>query len=138
MCLNNLNQYQIYRGFRGSKYQNLLPKMLMKFGYDKALPIAYDPEHIPTHSFLLGAWVHSGLLGAIFWMWILVLCAKTLLLIPSKLDVNTPMFAFVCFNMIWNVLFSPFGAETRMYTAFYLVLLIFMHGRLIRVQRELR
>jgi O-antigen ligase len=102
----------------------------LQYGYDKALPIAYDKEHIPTHSFLLGAWVHSGLLGAIFWFWILVICVKSLLTIPQRQDLLAPIFAFICFNMLWNTLFSPLGAEMRLYTAFNLVFLMFMHDRL--------
>ena len=116
------------------KYIALLPELLLKFGYDELQPIQYNEElsdPIPTHSFLFGAWVNSGLLGAVFWLWIMLFCAKLLLVLYKTKDPLSPVVAFVVFNMFWNILFSPFGAETRVYTAYYLVLLMFVHDRLI-------
>ena len=103
------------------------------YGYDETQAIAYTDELsvlIPTHSFLFGAWVNSGLLGAVFWFWITAFCTKLLLVMYKTKDPLTPVVAFVGINMLWNILFSPFGAETRIYTAYSIVLLMFMYGRL--------
>lgn len=117
-------------------YTALLPELLLMYGYDEAQPVAYfyEDDLIPTHSFLFGAWVNSGLLGAVFWLWVMVFCAKLLLVVYKIKDTLTPVVAFVGFNMLWNIPFSPFGAETRPYTAYYLVLLMFMHNRLLLKQ----
>lgn len=115
----------------GGHYHDLLSKMLLKYGYNRVSPVAYDPVHIPTHSFLFGAWVYAGLAGAVFWCWVLVFCSKVLLLMYKTKNPLTPVVAFIGFNMLWNIPFSPFGAETRLYTAYYLVLLMFMHRHLL-------
>jgi hypothetical protein len=115
------------------KYIAMLPEMLSKYGYETP-PISYDEELsdlIPTHSFLFGAWVNSGLLGAVFWFWVIVFCGKILLVLYKSREPLTPVIVFVGINLIWNVLFSPFGAETRLYTAYYLVLIMFVHRRLL-------
>jgi hypothetical protein len=75
--------------------------------------------------------VNSGLLGAVFWFWIMMFCGKLLLVMYKTKSPLTPVVAFVGFNMLWNILFSPFGAETRFYTAYYLVFLMFAHNRLL-------
>lgn len=119
------------------KYIALLPELLVEYGYSGTQPITYDgdlTDLIPTHSFLFGAWVNSGLLGAVFWFWVMVLCAKLLLVLYKTKDPLTPVVIFVAFNMLWNISFSPFGAETRIYTSYYLVLLMFMHSRLLSKQ----
>jgi O-antigen ligase len=122
------------------KYLALLPSLLLKYSYDKLEPVVYNELMtglIPAHSFLLGAWVYSGLLGAVFWFWVMVFCMKLLLVLYKTKDPLTPVVAFVCFNMFWNILFSPFGAETRLYTAYFLVLLMFVHSRLLIKQEAL-
>lgn len=113
------------------KYVSLLAELLLKYSYDTR-PIAIDDELsdiIPTHSFIFGAWVSAGLLGAVFWLWIMIFCAKLLIILCKIKDPLTPLVVFLGFNMLWNILFSPFGAETRPYTAYYLVLLMFVHCR---------
>jgi hypothetical protein len=115
-------------------YASLLPELLSRYGYDETQPIVLADELsdlIPTHSFLFGAWVNSGLLGAVFWFWIMMFCGKLLLVMYKTKSPLTPVVAFVGFNMLWNILFSPFGAETRFYTAYYLVFLMFAHNRLL-------
>ncbi|HUW75523.1 MAG TPA: hypothetical protein VMV70_02475 [Gallionella sp.] len=120
----------------GGHYHDLLSKMLLKYGYNRVSPVAYDPVHIPTHSFLFGAWVYAGLAGAVFWCWVFVFCSKVLLLMYKTKNSLTPVVAFIGFNMLWNIPFSPFGAETRLYTAYYLVLLMFMHRHLLIKQAD--
>lgn len=118
-------------------YSASLPGLLLMYGYDEVQSINYnagfidEPDLIPTHSFIFGAWVSSGLLGAVFWFWILIFCTKLLLVMYKTKDPLTPVVAFVGFNMFWNILFSPFGAETRVYTAYYLVLLMLVYSRLL-------
>jgi hypothetical protein len=83
---------------------------------------------IPTHSHLLGAWVEAGLLGAIFWVWILSLPARVLLRPLGVMDCLTPLMAFFAFFLIWDVFFSPYGAERRFVTPYYVVVMMTFLG----------
>jgi hypothetical protein len=68
---------------------------------------------IPSHSFLLGSWVEHGIFGGLFWIYVFVLCCRSLYSlfhIPSALR---PLVAFVIFSFMWDVLFSPFAAGQR-------------------------
>jgi hypothetical protein len=71
-----------------------------------------DPDLIPSHSYLLGAWVESGLLGAAFWAWVLWLTMKALWR-ASGAEPRFPFLVFIAFLLVWNILFSPYGAEAR-------------------------
>jgi hypothetical protein len=81
---------------------------------------------IPSHSYLLGAWVESGIVGALFWVWVAVVIGRSLLRtlrLPGRL---APLGAFVGVGTLWDVLFSPFGAEQRLYLTFAMVLAIYL------------
>ena len=72
---------------------------------------------IPSHSYLMGAWVEGGLAGAVFWSYCLILCIYALF---SLLVVDSAVVPFVAFSLVdfvWNILFSPFGAEVRFLVA---------------------
>ena len=59
------------------KYLQLLQDIQYKYGYsdsDEAEDI--DVPSIPTHSHLTQAWVESGILGGIFWIYVLVLVGR--------------------------------------------------------------
>ena len=64
---------------------------------------------LPGHSYILGAWVYSGILGALFWIYILYLIfvfIKDKILLDDKLiGINV----LLSFQMLWNILFSPFA-----------------------------
>jgi len=79
---------------------------------------------IPTHSHLFGAWVEAGILGAVFWVWVLFLPIRGLVLLIRKKEVLTPLFAFFAFLLIWDILFSPFGAERRFITPYYIIVMM--------------
>ena len=119
---------------KDEKYSNLLPEILESYGYDKSQAIIYEDELaglIPTHSFLFGAWVNSGIFGAIFWLYILLICQKMLLIMYKIKYTLVPIIAFTAVNLIWNIFFSPLGAENRVYTAYSIVLLLFMMNQII-------
>ena len=101
-------------------------KDLKKFGYTVGdLTKLYRSRLIPTHSHLLGSWVESGILGAVFWGWVLILTVKVLLNQYNIRDPLTPLIAYIGIRLVWDIIFSPFGAERRLTTAFFLVLLMF-------------
>ena len=79
---------------------------------------------IPAHSHLLGAWVEAGLMGAVFWAWILSLPVRVLIKPHGMMDYLTPLMAFVAFLLIWDIFFSPYGAELRFLTPYYVVVMM--------------
>lgn len=104
------------------EYSSLFNELRRQFGY------ASSPEDeeglIATHSHLLGAWVEAGFLGAMFWMWILSLPLRVLFSHHGRVDCLTPLLAVITFFLIWDILFSPYGAERRFVTPFYVVFLM--------------
>ena len=91
---------------------------------------------IPSHSYLFGAWMEAGILGAVFWfavLWLVVRVAAHLHQMPGPL---TPLIAFVCFILLWDVLFSPYGAIGRIFVPYYLVVLLFAWEHLLALRRE--
>lgn len=79
---------------------------------------------IPTHSHLMGSWVQAGVLGAIFWAWVLTLPCRTLVHLYNGAERLTPLVALLAILLIWDIFFSPFGGERRFLTPFYIVLMM--------------
>ncbi|OQW88553.1 MAG: hypothetical protein BWK78_08305 [Thiotrichaceae bacterium IS1] len=77
---------------------------------------------IPTHSHLFGAWVEAGILGAIFWIWVLTLALRLLYDLFGVKHQLLPLFTVVAINILWNILFSPI--DLRPLEGFQLALLI--------------
>ncbi|MBL0225854.1 MAG: hypothetical protein IPQ16_09855 [Geobacteraceae bacterium] len=113
------------------KYNLTIAYLMADLGYKN--PQTYvrkgDEGLIPTHSHLFGAWVESGVVGALFWGWVWLLALKALWKLHNVRESLMPLAAFVCLNILWNVLFSPFGAEGRVYMAYYIVLIFFVLSR---------
>ncbi|MEJ2411069.1 MAG: hypothetical protein P8Y48_17645 [Novosphingobium sp.] len=79
---------------------------------------------IPSHSHLLGAWVNAGVLGALFWVWVLWL-ALTSLYRAISIDTHArTLYTTVALLVLWDVMFSPFGAEARTIKAAQICILI--------------
>ncbi|MBI5962794.1 MAG: hypothetical protein HY863_04915 [Chloroflexi bacterium] len=95
---------------------------------------------IPTHSHLLQGWVWAGLAGGIFWLFILVLIIRTMIMAyryPSALFTVT---IFLGFYAIWSVLFSPLSNVGRLQWAYALVTFLYalgVHPELTRGNRKL-
>jgi hypothetical protein len=72
---------------------------------------------IPAHSHILQAWVWAGIVGALFWLVVLSVVVKTMIL---TFRFPNPMYIPVLFLGLrdtWNILFSPFGSEMRFHWA---------------------
>ncbi|HEY1803078.1 MAG TPA: hypothetical protein VGG45_01230 [Terracidiphilus sp.] len=94
---------------------------------------------IPCHSWLFQAWVWAGIAGAAFWAWVFVLVARMLVRVYPVTVALLPIMAFVGFVMLWNILFSPYGATERILFPYYLVLLMTCADMVPRkVERALR
>jgi len=86
------------------------------------VPLSQDL--IPTHSHLFGAWVEAGVLGAVFWLWTLALVASVLPRLHRLADGRVALVAFLGVSFLWDIVFSPFGAERRLVVPFYLVVFL--------------
>ena len=107
---------------KDDQYSTLLFELRQQAGYVGG---ADDEEDlIPTHSHLLGAWVEAGLSGAIFWACILCLPMFVLFRPHREVDCMAPLSAFVAFMLIWDILFSPYGAWLRFTTPYYVVVMM--------------
>ncbi|GAA4042176.1 hypothetical protein [Parerythrobacter jejuensis] len=78
---------------------------------------------IPSHSYLLGSWVEAGVLGGLFWLFVLSLPFATLFQLLKREEVLAPLIAYCSFALIWSVLFSPFSGSERFLVSFQLVVL---------------
>jgi len=81
---------------------------------------------IPTHSHILGAWVQAGVLGAIFWLWVLALVVRALFSMNIEREALSPLFIFICLLFIWNIFLSPFGFEGRFETMYFVVAMMYV------------
>lgn len=102
------------------KYLMMYVDMRRAFSEEEGNPL--DPNIndglIPSHSYMLGAWVEAGILGGAFWMCIVLLCVLRVL--PAAFATISPLAVYAVMSMpffLWNVLFSPFGANVRVEAA---------------------
>ena len=98
---------------------------LRLLGYDLRPLSRLGSDLIPTHSHLMGGWVEAGILGAVFWLWVLLLTFRVLSSLYLVREPLGPLIAFVGFVILWDVVFSPFGAERRLTVSFNVVLMMF-------------
>jgi len=107
------------------KYKAILYDRLAELGYRRMGP-ELESDVIPSHSYVFGAWVESGIVGAVFWCWVLWVTASALLRASGR-EPLFPFFAFIALLLIWNLLFSPYGAGER-FTATYSVYAMVLFG----------
>lgn len=91
---------------------------------------------IPTHSEMFGSWVQAGLLGAIFWLWVLTLPVRALVRIYGSKEPLAPLIAFFAFQMMWDILFSPFAGEQRILVPLYMTIMMnyILKKRMVRLK----
>lgn len=101
------------------------------YGYDLHVTSNLESDLIPTHSHLMGAWVEAGIVGAFFWLWVALLGIRAVSGLCLTREPLGPLIAFAGFTMLWDIAFSPFGAERRLITSFYVVLMMFAWDMLV-------
>jgi O-antigen ligase len=79
---------------------------------------------IPSHSHILGAWVDAGILGALFWGWVLFMTVKSLARVHPSTVALLPLASFAAFQLLWDLLFSGYGAEMRIITPYFIVVVM--------------
>jgi hypothetical protein len=79
---------------------------------------------IQTHSYIFGAWVDAGILGAVFWGWVWVMALKVLMRVYPPKFVLPTMVPWMAFELLWAILFSPYAETARLYVPYYIVILM--------------
>jgi hypothetical protein len=103
------------------KYVDLLVQRVSDLGYVAATDY-YDSGLIPQHSFVMGSWVWAGFLGAAFWLGVLGVAVWVLAnLYVSRLEL-APLVVFFAMFLLWNIVFSPYGASARILACYGLAL----------------
>ncbi len=81
-----------------------------------------EPGLIPSHSHVLGAWVDAGIGGGVFWIYALGLCYAVLALCLCTRQPLTTYVLPVYSLFLWDIFFSPFSTQSRLFSAFYIAL----------------
>ncbi|MDR6413289.1 hypothetical protein [Pseudarthrobacter sulfonivorans] len=76
------------------------------------------------HSTLLGSWAENGVLALPFWLAVLGVFIKGLVSVLYRECHAPALVALLCTSGIWDLMFSPFGAERRMWLALSVVTVI--------------
>lgn len=106
---------------------------LWRHGMD--LSVSQDSNMLPGHSYLLGAWVYAGLLGALFFIFVLKIVFKTLKYGNFLYDTRmSAMYLYVTILYVWNILFSPFA--DRMNFLFIVITLIVLEDYRIKNKKK--
>jgi hypothetical protein len=107
------------------KYLFLLQDYQYRFGYSGSDdPGDLEDPGIPTHSHLTMSWVEGGVLASFLWFYLLYLIVRAMLVVSAERPPLAPYYAFVFLTLGWDILFSPFGFDRRIFEAFYTLLLI--------------
>ncbi len=108
------------------KYIEMLTDLEAKYGISESSPDDIEARNegvIPSHSFLLGSWVSAGVLGAVFWIYLLQPAFKAILRVPLLQTALAPLYAYLLVTLIWNIFFSPFAGLHRVLAAFAIVIM---------------
>lgn len=104
------------------RYIELKQDIQYEYGYsDSDTPEDVYPT-IPTHSHLTMAWVESGILGGVLWIYILVLTIRAILRISLSRPNLAPLYCYFLVNFVWDILYSPFGSVNRIWAAYVILI----------------
>jgi hypothetical protein len=107
------------------KYTEMLSDIQVENGIQTDLEDQEDSKGmIPAHSHLMSTWVQAGILGAIFWAYILWIVFKGIMRVATLRPPNAPLYAWMLVGFSWDILFSPFGNTARMQEALMLVIIL--------------
>lgn len=95
-------------------------------------PLTTTRGQIPEHSYLLGAWLEAGVLGALFWIWALAVAVRSVFASFGRHDHLLPLTLFAGLWLAWNILFAPYGGEERVYVPFLILLVMLARRRAMR------
>lgn len=90
--------------------------LVYNFGYSLNDSDSYTGESnlIPTHSYIMGALVWSGIFGGLIWLYFFRFLVRSYVKFYNNLNL---LINYLIILNIWNIFFSPFGADARWFTA---------------------
>jgi hypothetical protein len=88
---------------------------------------------IPSHSFFFSGWVEAGLMGAVWWGLVIFIVLHCLFRLLNWTYPLGPLAAIIACQLLWDIPFSPFGADRRLTVALALVLLPIAASQATRV-----
>jgi O-antigen ligase len=68
------------------------------------------------------AWVESGILGGICWIYIFLLAFRAVLQLGALRPPMAPLYSYLLVWFLWDILYSPFGSVNRIWAAFFVLL----------------
>lgn len=76
-----------------------------------------EADLIPSHSHILGAWVEHGILGAAFWLVVMIIVVAGIYQFTTYPMAWSGLLLMVAMTMLWDIAFSPFGLDRRVSVA---------------------
>ena len=118
------------------KYTEMQNDLMAEYGIqgDLADIEANASGLIPSHSHIIGAWVFAGIIGAIFWGYVLSLVTRAIVFIALHRPPLAPLYAWLLVSYLWAIFFSPFGSTSRIIEAVTLTVIIDLLEEKPRVQ----
>lgn len=98
------------------------------YGYEH-VAAAVSLESPAYHSELLSLWAENGILTVPFWLGVLVVYLRSLMAVLYRSCTAPALVAMISTIGIWDLFFSPFGADRRMWLALSLVTVIALTKR---------
>lgn len=114
-------------------YQRLLRVKMREYGIRLIGDKAFRNDLIPTHSYIFGAWVEAGVIGAVFWLYVIAYCIMTVYKLFKYNLEFFPLVSLMSVSLLWAVWFSPFGAEARFSASLTIVVMLLIRRATDRV-----
>ena len=111
---------------KDARYAEMLNDIQVENGLPHSFEDIWGAEAglIPSHSHLMQAWVWAGILGAIFWVYVLALVVKGIVVAANQRPPMAPFYAWLLVLYVWAIPFSPFGSTVRLLEAGTIVILL--------------
>lgn len=103
-------------------YVNYLSDFLFMNFYNKFIDL--DNCLIPTHSFIFGAWVYSGIFGFIFFIYLTFIIIKQYFKILSQPNNYTILNIYLICVVLWDLLFSPMSGYSVLIIPLYISIIL--------------
>jgi len=106
------------------KYFEMLNDMEIEEG---VIPEQGDPDAeadglIPGHSHIVTAWVWAGILGLIFWIYLIWMIFKGVVQVTILKPALAPLYMWMMLGTVWDIFFSPFAFTRRIGEAILIVI----------------
>jgi hypothetical protein len=107
------------------KYEEMLADIQARFGIEYSVESREEQNGglIPSHSYLLGSWVSAGVLGSVFWFYLLTKLMKSMVSLSLLRPALMPVYVYLLVHQFWDILFSPFASTQRMFAALIIVIM---------------